>query len=593
MKSLTEILTELVGGAFEDAGFGREYGVVVRSNRPDLGDFQCNGALPAAGAYERNPREIAQAVVEHLDAAVRDGTLAEVNLAGPGFINLRLAGDFLAQHVQSMARDERLGVPLLSEPRRVIVDFGGANVAKRMHIGHLRPTIIGDSIQRLFRFRGDDVVSDIHMGDWGLQMGMLIAEIRRQQPDLPYFEEGNSGPFPESSPVDMADLGEIYPMASERTKVDPAFLEAARQATKELQDGRPGYRALWQHIVDVSIEALKEDFQRLGVRFDLWLGESHAHKRIEPLVERLLEQGAAKESAGAIIVDVAEANDKADIPPLMLLKSDGSVLYGTTDLATIEQRVEELNAELILYAVDIRQSLHFEQVFRAARLTGIAPAGKVGLEHLANGTINGPDGRPFRTRAGGVPSLKDVVDMVVEKARERLAEIDAASSYDEAEKEQIAEQVGIAALKFADLVNQRAKDYVFDLERFTSFEGRTGPYLLYTAVRTKSILRRAEGQGLEAGDILPAAGAEERELALKLAELPDVIAHAYETRAPNHLAEYVYNLAITFNRFYREYHILSEENAARQASWLALSQYSLRQIEGVLSLMGIDVPDRM
>jgi arginyl-tRNA synthetase len=445
----------------------------------------------------------------------------------------------------------------------------------------------------LFRFRGDDVLGDIHMGDWGLQMGMLIAEIGRRQPELPYFDVRNNGPFPDKSPVDMDDLGEIYPAASARSKEDPAFREDARQATKELQDGRPGYRALWQHIVDVSIVALKEDFDRLSVSFDLWLGESHAHERIEPMVQRLQTEGHAVESAGAIVVDVAKPDDKAEIPPLMLLKSDGSVLYGTTDLATIEQRVEELHAELILYVVDIRQSLHFEQVFRAARKTGIAPAERVGLEHLPNGTINGPDGRPFKTREGGVPSLKDVVDMVVEKARERLAEIDAAADYDDAEKEQIAEQVGVAALKFADLVNHRTKDYVFDLERFTSFEGRTGPYLLYTAVRTKSILRRAEEAGLEAGHILPPAGEEERELALKLVELPDVVVYAYETRAPNHLADYVYNLALTFNRFYREYHILSEEDPARQASWLALSQYALRQIELVLSLMGIGVPERM
>lgn len=593
MNSLTQILTEIVGDAFEKAGYDRAYGEVVRSNRPDLGDFQCNGALPAAGEYGQNPRQIAQTVTDGLQGAIDAGVFADVALAGPGFINLRLSDAYLARHIGRMAQDEQLGATKVEQPKRVIVDYAGANVAKRMHIGHLRPTIIGDSIKRLFRFRGDDVLGDIHMGDWGLQMGMLIAEIKRRQPDLRYFTEDYSGPYPASSPVDMDDLGEIYPAASARAKEDPEFREAARKATKELQDGRPGYRALWQHIVDISIEALKEDFNRLGVTFDLWLGESHANGRIEPMVERLLTQGIAEESAGAIIVDVAQPDDKADIPPLMLLKSDESVLYGTTDLATIEQRVEELNAELIVYVVDIRQSLHFEQVFRAARKSGIAPAGKVGLEHLPNGTINGPDGRPFKTREGGVPSLKEVVDMVVARARERLTEMDVATEYDEVEKEQIAEKVGIAALKFGDLVNHRTKDYVFDLERFTSFEGRTGPYLLYTAVRTKSILRRADEQGLEGGAILPAAGEEERELALKLTELPDVLAHAYETRAPNHLADYVYNLAITFNRFYREHHILSEENIAQQASWLALSHYSLRQIELVLYLMGIEVPERM
>lgn len=592
MKGLTAILTDLVGEAFEAAGYARSYGEVVRSNRPDLGDYQCNGALPAAKEYGKNPRQIAQEAIETLQGA-NSGVFAEVTLAGPGFINLKLDDAYLAQHVQRMAGDERLGATPVARPRRVIVDYAGANVAKRMHIGHLRPTIIGDSIKRLFRFRGDDVLGDIHMGDWGLQMGMLIAEIARRQPELPYFDEAHSGDYPGKSPVTMDDLGEIYPTASDRSKNDPQFREAARQATKELQDGRPGYRALWQHIVDVSIEALKEDFERLNVTFELWLGESHAHDRIEPLVHGLVAGGLARQSEGAVIVDVAQAEDKAEIPPLMLLKSDGSVLYGTTDLATIEQRVEELGAELILYVVDIRQSLHFEQVFRAARKTGIAPAEQVGLQHLPNGTINGPDGKPFKTREGGVPNLKDVVDLVVERARERLTEIDAAAGYDEAEKEQIAEQVGVAALKFGDLVNHRSRDYVFDLERFTSFEGRTGPYLLYTAVRTKSILRRAQEQGLQAGPILPAAGSEERELALKLVEFPDVAAHAYDMRAPNHLAEYVYHLAITFNRFYREHHILREEDAAQQASWLALSHFSLDMIELLLSLLGIEAPERM
>ncbi|HSM55983.1 MAG TPA: arginine--tRNA ligase [Candidatus Sulfomarinibacteraceae bacterium] len=593
MKAITEKLSSLFGQAFAASGYDEVYGEVVPSNRPDLSDFQCNGALPAASEYQKNPREIAQQVVDALDPQTREETFSEISLAGPGFINIRLSDRFLAQHIGEMSQDERLGVPLVRRPRNVVLDFGGANVAKRMHIGHLRPTIIGDSLQRLFRFRGDNVVSDIHMGDWGLQMGMLIKEIEHRQPDLPYFDADYTGPYPEESPVDMDDLQEIYPAASERTKTDPEALEAARLATKDLQDGRPGYRALWQHIVDVSIEALKEDFERLDVTFDLWMGEADAHPRIEPMVRRLVEQGYAQESAGAIIIEVDEPDDKADIPPLMLLKSDGSVLYGTTDLATIEQRVEELKAEFIGYVVDIRQSLHFEQVFRAARKTGIAPAGEVDLEHLPNGTINGPDGKPFKTRAGGVPTLKEVIDMVVDKARERLEEIEAAQSYDEEERERIAEQVGIAALKFGDLVNHRAKDYVFDLERFTSFEGRTGPYMLYAAVRTKSIMRRAVEEGLRGGDIIPPASSEERDLMLKLSELPNVVAHAYETRAPNHLADYVYNLAITFNRFYREHHILSEKDAAQQASWLALSQCTLRQIECVLSLLGIEVPERM
>lgn len=590
--ALREFLSGLVGDAFEGAGYDRGYGEVVRSNRPDLGDFQCNGALPAAKVYGKNPRQIAQEVVERLQGAADEGVFATVELAGPGFINLRLDDRFLARHTQSIAQDERLGAPIKAEPEHVIIDYGGANVAKPMHVGHLRSSIIGDSLQRLFTFLGDRVTGDIHMGDWGLQMGMLITEVQRRQPDLPYFDPDFKGPYPEQSPVTMADLQEYYPVASARAKSDEAAMEAARQATKALQEGHPGYRALWQHFVDVSIASLKRDFDALNVHFDLWLGESHADPYIPEMIAQLKEEGYAVESKGALIVPVDEPEDKVEIPPLILVKSDGAVLYGTTDLATLAMRVQELEPDAILYVVDARQSLHFEQVFRTARKSGIVPE-EIALEHLPFGTMNGPDGKPFKTREGGVMSLNSLIEMVRERALSRLEEVNAAQDYDAAEREEIARLVGLAALKFADLINHRAKDYVFDLERFSSFEGRTGPYLLYTAVRTKSILRRAAEQGLQAGQILPPASAEERELMLKLAEFPDVATHAYETRAPNHLAEYVYNLAITFNRFYREHHILSEEDAAQQASWLALSHFSLDLIELVLSLLGIEAPDRM
>lgn len=592
MKGLTEILTGLLANAFEAVGYDGAYGEVVRSNRPDLGDFQCNGALPAARKYGKNPRQIGQDVVDALQAAPDDGVFAEVSLAGPGFINLRLNDGYLAQHVQRMAEDERLGASGKERPEHVILDYGGANVAKPMHVGHLRSSIIGDSLKRLLTFYGDRVTGDIHMGDWGLQMGMLITEVQQRFPDLPYFDPDFTGPYPDESPVTMADLQEFYPQASARAKSDEKAMAAARQATKELQEGRPGYRALWQHFVDVSITSLRRDFEALNVSFDLWLGESHAEPYIESMIERLKQEGYAVESEGALIVPVDKPEDKTEVPPLMLLKSDGAVLYGTTDLATLALRIDELKPDVILYVVDARQSLHFEQVFRAARKSGIVPD-DVELEHLPFGTMNDTHGKPFKTRAGGVMTLKDLIIMVREKAHMRLAEVEAAQDYDDAEREEIARLVGLSALKFADLVNHRAKDYVFDLERFSSFEGRTGPYLLYTAVRTKSILRRAEEAGLHGGDILPAAGPEERELALKLTEFPDVLAHAYGTRAPNHLADYVYNLAIAFNRFYREHHILSEEDAAQQASWLALSQYALRQMELVLSLLGIEVPERM
>ena len=411
-----------------------------------------------------------------------------------------------------------------------------------------------------------------------LTVPVLEAIIARERPDALLPTMGGQTGL--NLAVDLARAGVLERYGVELIGADAEAIDCA--------ENREAFRTAMERMLDSE-----EDFERLNVEFDLWLGESHAHERIAPMVKRLQEEGLAEDSAGALIVHIAEPDDKTEIPPMMLLKSDGSVLYGTTDLATIEQRVEELGADMIFYVVDVRQSLHFQQVSRAARRTGIAPADKVVLEHLPNGTINGPDGRPFKTRAGDVPTLAEVMDMVVEKARERLEELETAQSYDEAERERIAELVGMAALKFGDLVNHRSTDYVFDLDRFTSFEGRTGPYLLYAAVRIKSILRRAAERGLEPGEILPPAGPQERELMVKLVQLPDVIEFAVETRAPNHIADYVYNLAILFNRFYREHHILSEPNPARQESWLALSAYTLAQLELGLGLLGIEIPERM
>ena len=589
MQSLTHQLTEIFGDAFVAAGYERQYGEVVASRRSETADFQCNGALPAARVYQQKPRDIASKVIAALPERAM---FAEVIPAGPGFINIKLSDQFLAGHIQRMAQDSRLGCPTVDRPRTIILDFGGPNAAKYMHVGHLRSTIIGDSLQRLFRFRGDRLISDIHMGDWGTQMGMLITEIERHYPDLPYFDENYTGPYPAGSPVTMDDLQVMYPAVSARCASDPAAAEAARLATKALHDARPGYRALWQHIRNISDEALQHDFSTLGVSFDLWLGESDVHDLIAPLIARLVAGGYTQESRGALIVPVNEPDDKRELPPLMLLKSDGAVLYGTTDLATIDLRMAEYQPNAILYVVDDRQSLHFAQVFRAAYKTGVVPP-ETALEHLPFGTMNGPDGKPFKTRAGEVMMLRDLIAMVIDKARARLDEMAVAEEYDEAEREQIARLVGLATLKFADLLNHRAKDYVFDLERFSAFEGRTGPYLLYTAVRVKSIMRRAEAQGITMGEILPPAGAEERELMLKLTELHDILQFAYDARSPNHISDYAYNLAMMFNRFYREYHILSEPDAARQASWLAVSAYTLAQLELTLNLLGIEVPARM
>lgn len=588
MPALSDLLTARFAAAFAALGLDPAHGAVTVSDRPDLGQFQCNGALPAAGRAQRNPRELAQAV---LDALPDRGGLAELTIAGPGFINITLADAALAAHTREVAADERLGCPTSAPALDVVIDFGGPNVAKPLHVGHLRSAIVGDSLQRLFRFVGHHVVSDVHLGDWGLQMGLLLAALADAHPDWPYFDPDQSGPFPAESPVTMEDLQAIYPEAAARSKAEPGFLERARQATGELQAGRPGYRALWRHFVTTSVSSLKADYDALGIHFDLWLGESDADVRVPAMIAHLKNSGQATLSDGALVVDVGEAADSQPIPPLMLMKSDGALLYATTDLATIEQRVDDYDPDLILYVVDRRQSLHFQQLFRAAEKTGLA--GRAALEHIAFGTMNGPDGKPFKTREGGVMQLGDLLAMVTAAAVRRLDEGEIATDYPSAERDAVARAVGLAALKFADLVNHRLTDYVFDLERFASFEGRTGPYLLYSAVRAKAIGRKAAEAGLAAGPIGEPADDHDRALMLLLGQLPDIVQKAYLERAPNHLCEYAFQLATAFNAFYHHHHILREPDRARQASWLALTLLAGRTLEHVLSLLGLSVPERM
>jgi arginyl-tRNA synthetase len=588
MSSLAAKLTETVAAAFAAEGLPPELGIVTVSNRPDLGQFQCNGALPAAKRAGANPREIAEKVAKRLQA---NPDFDNVSLAGPGFINLSLTDPAIAAHVDGQAEDERMGVPLANPPRRVVLDYGGPNIAKPMHVGHLRASIIGDSLRRLFLFVGDEAVGDVHMGDWGTPMGMVISEIARRQPDLPYFDPDFTGPYPDASPVTMEDLEVLYPAASQASKADPARMEESRQATAELQAGRPGYRALWQCFIDVSIAGMQREFDALGVHFDLWKGEAAVHDLIEPMVADFQARGLAETDAGAVIVRIAEDSDKKEMPPLILVKSDGAVTYGTTDLATIIDRRRSLDPALGLYVVDRRQSLHFEQVFRAARKAGLN--GVSGLEHLGYGTMNGPDGKPFRTRAGGVMKLYDLLDTATEIGLKRLEEAHLAEGYPEEERREIARRVGISAVKFADLQNNPSSDYVFDLDRMLRFEGKTGPYLQYAAVRARSLLRRAEGQGDAPGTILSAVNEGDRALMLQLAQLPDAVRNAYDKRAPNELCDFAYALAREFSRFYDACHVLSETDAARRASWLGLTALTLRQLEQVLELLGIEIPERM
>ncbi len=587
--SLRNRLSSIFRSAFGQLGAPESFGDVVPSQKPELGDFQCNGSMPAAKTLRKNPRQIAEQIIELVGG---DPSIRDLSIAGPGFINFRVSNGLLAEMLEQAREDERLALEKVETPEKIVLDFGGPNVAKPMHVGHLRSSIIGDSLQRLFHFLGDEVLSDIHLGDWGTQMGMLIEAVRREQPALSYFDPGFTGPYPEESPVSIDDLQRLYPEASARCKGDEEELALAQQATAELQGGRPGYLALWKHFVHVSIQELRRDFDRLGVEFTHWFGESYYHDSLGPMVADLREKGIAVEDQGALIIPVAREDDKKEIPPLMLVKRDGGYLYATTDLATIKQRTEEFHADACLYIVDKRQGLHFEQVFRAARKSGIAGS-EASLEHLAFGTMNGPDGKPFKTRAGGVMRLSDLMELMTSEAMKRMVENGIAEEYDDDTRQEIARRVGLASLKYADLQNQRTSDYIFDPEKFTRFEGRTGAYLCYAAVRIKSILRNAEGKELAPGAILPARENAERALQIQMLALPDALALAAETRMPHHLCIYAFDLAQVFNQFYKQCHILSESDPERQAAWLGLVSHTLRTMELVLGLLGIEPPERM
>lgn len=574
--------------AFAHEGFDAAAGRVNASDRPDLADFQCNGALGVAKQAKANPREVATRIMGRLSD---DERLKSLEIAGPGFLNFTLADGALSARANEIAGDARLGAPAVAQGRRVIIDFGGPNVAKEMHIGHLRTAVIGESLKRIMRFLGDEVVGDAHFGDWGLQMGQLIAALAEERPDLPYFDEGFDGPYPEESPVTLADLGRIYPASSARIKgKDTDFLAAARKATKALQAGRPGYRALWQHFVTVSREALIRDYGALGVHFDWWKGESDADPYIEPMIDDLRAQHLLVPDQGAEIIRVARDDDKGEVAPMLVVSSEGSAMYGTTDLATVRMRQLEYGPDLVLYIVDNRQAHHFLQVFRAAYLAGYAVEGQ--LEHAANGTVNGPDGTPFKTRDGGTLKLHDLVSQAVEKATERLHEAGLGEGLSEAAFADTAHKVAVAALKFAELSNHRLTNYIFDLDRFMSFEGKTGPYLLYQAVRMKSILRKAADQGLVAGDITVTEGAE-RELVLLLDAFDGALRETYLKRAPNLLADHVYKLAQAFSKFYAACPVLTGDDEAVKVSRLGLVTVTLKQLELGLDLMGLSAPEQM
>ncbi len=588
MKKILDQITAAVSGAFEAAGYEAEYGKVTLSNRPDLCEYQCNGAMAAAKKYHCAPIQIASKVVEKLQA---EEMFSEVNAVNPGFLNLKLSPEFVRDYLQSMQEDDRLGCEKTENPKTIIIDYGGPNVAKPLHVGHLRSAIIGESVKRLGRYAGHKVIGDIHLGDWGLQMGLIITELKRRKPELVYFDENYTGEYPKEAPFTISELEEIYPAASARSKEDEAYKEEAMHATYLVQHGHRGYQAILQHILNVSVTDLKRNYANLNVEFDLWKGESDAQPYIPEMVERLKKEGYAYESNGALVVDVKEDSDTKEVPPCMILKSDGASLYTTTDLATLVERRKLFDPDEVIYVVDKRQEMHFIQVFRCAKKTSIVKP-ETELKFLGFGTMNGKDGKPFKTRDGGVMRLEYLIADIDEQMYQKISDNPDISPE---EAKETAKIVGLSAIKYGDLSNQASKDYVFDVDRFTSFEGNTGPYILYTIVRIKSILNKYQAQGgvLEKGRIPAAENESQKALELMLARFNGVLENAFEELAPHKVCAYIYELANSFNKFYHETKILGEENEEKRAGLVELLQLTKRVLETCIDVLGFEAPDRM
>ena len=588
MKKILDFITGEMVQAFKAAGYDASYAKVSLSNRPDLCEYQCNGAMAAAKAYKKAPIVIANDVVEKL---TESKVFSEVSAVNPGFINLKLEAGFLADYLQKMQEDENLSIEKTAEPRKIMIDYGGPNVAKPLHVGHLRSAIIGESIKRMGRLMGHEVLGDVHLGDWGLQMGLIITELKVRKPELVYFDEAYEGEYPAEPPSTIGELEEIYPTASARSKEDEAYKEEAMQATYLLQHGHRGYQAVLHHILQVSVTDLKKNYERLSVSFDLWKGESDAQPYIPEMAEYRKNAGYSRLDEGAWVVDVKEESDTKEVPPCMILKSDGASLYTTTDLATIIDRMKNYHPDKMIYVVDKRQEMHFIQVFRCARKTKLVEEGTE-LEFLGFGTMNGKDGKPFKTREGGVMRLESLIQDINEEMFRKITdnhEIDAE------EARETAKIVGLAAIKYGDLSNQASKDYVFDVERFTSFEGNTGPYILYTIVRIKSILNkyRAGGGSLGTHEIRKPSGSSEKALMLVLSRFNSVMQNAFDELAPHKICAYIYDLANEFNHFYHETKILSEENEEQKASWIQLLALTKDVLELCTDTLGFSAPERM
>ena len=588
MKKLMEQMAEELSAAFEKAGYDPSYGKVTVSNRPDLCEYQCNGAMAGAKAYHKAPFMIADDVVAQLSDS-RIFSRAEV--VKPGFINLDVKTEFVAEYMNKMAEDEKLSVETAKNPKTIIIDYGGPNVAKPLHVGHLRSAIIGESIKRIGRFVGHKVIGDVHLGDWGLQMGLIITELKHRKPELVYFDDSFTGEYPAEAPFTISELEEIYPCASGKSKEDEAYRNEALEATHLLQQGKPGYMALWNHIMNVSVTDLKRNYANLNVDFDLWKKESDAQPYIPDMVKYLKDNGYAYIDDGALVVDVKEESDTKEIPPCMILKSDGASLYNTTDLATIIERMKLYHPDEILYVVDKRQELHFIQCFRCAKKAKLVED-DTRLTFLGFGTMNGKDGKPFKTRDGGVMRLENLIKEINEEMYRKIMEN---HETDPEEARKTAQIVGLSAIKYGDLSNQASKDYVFDVDRFTSFEGNTGPYILYTIVRIKSILARyqAEGGSLEGITIQTPNSESEKALMLALSKFNAVMENAFEELAPHKICAYIYELANDFNHFYHEVKILSEENEEKKKGYLALLMLTRDVLESCIHVLGFTSPERM
>ena len=588
MKKIIDLIEAEVVKAFEAAEVDTKFAKVSLSNRPDLCEFQCNGAMAAAKQYKKAPIMIANAVVEKLQESE---CFAEVTAVNPGFINIKLSSAYLSNYLNGMQEDERLGCDKVEQPQTIVIDYGGPNVAKPLHVGHLRSAIIGESVKRISKFMGHNVIGDVHLGDWGLQLGLIITELRLRKPDLVYYDETFEGEYPAEAPFTISELEEIYPTASGKSKVDEEYKEAALKATHELQQGRRGYRALLQHILNVSVTDLKKNYANLNVSFDLWKGESDAQPYIPAMVDRLKAEGFAYMSEGALVVDVSEETDTKEIPPCMILKSDGASLYTTTDLATLVQREEDFNPDEVLYIVDKRQEMHFNQVFRCAKKTGIVKD-STELKFLGFGTMNGKDGKPFKTRDGGVMRLETLIADINEKMYQKIMERNEMS---EEEARATAKIVGLSAVKYGDLSNQASKDYIFDIDRFTSSEGDTGPYILYTVARIKSILRKYEELkgGVNNLTIGEATNEGEKALMLELTKFNAMMENACAEHAPHKVCAFIYDLANAFNKFYHDTKIMGEEDEQKQASYIALLVLTKKVLETCIDVLGFEAPDRM